>query len=97
MYFNCIRASLESLRKIKRILFIELLHEVHIISARPELAMLCSATITAMSALPNGICGINLAVEITLGTILSMCNANKISYGHEHNNLYLEVFGGINL
>jgi hypothetical protein len=50
-----------------------------------------------MYALPNGICGINLAVEITLGTILSMCNANKISYEHEHNNIYLEVFGGINL
>lgn len=94
MYFNCIRASLESLRKIKRIFVIVLLHEVHIISARPELAMLYSATITAMSALPNDRCGINLAVVCT---ILSIYDANRISYGHDHNNLYFEVFGDVNL
>lgn len=89
MSLNCVRASLESPREIKRIFVIVLLHEVHIISARPELAMLYSATITAMSPLPND--------RKSVCTILSIYDANRISYGHDHNNLYFGVFGDINL
>lgn len=95
MYFKCIIALLESLGKIKRILVIELLHEVHIISERPELAMLCSATI--MFAVPSGRCGIDFSVEITMSTIFSTCDANKISRGHDHNKLSFGVFGSVNL
>jgi hypothetical protein len=97
MYFNCIRALLKLRRKIGRIFVIELLHEVHIISARPELAMLCPATITAIPSLPDGRCGLNLSVEITKSTIISMFNANKISYGHDHNNFCFGVFGSVNI